>query len=234
MTSSTAPDRPTAPRAGELPDWRRPLVVVAHPDDESFGLGAILASFVEAGAAPSVLCFTHGEASTLHGRPGDLRVLRAQELADAARLLGVASVELLDEPDGGLAALDPDHLADVVRRTAQTLGCDGLLAFDLDGVTGHPDHHAATVAAVAAGTSLGIGVLGWTLPVDVSRSLVAETGAPFVGRTPEQIDLVVKVDRERQLRAVDAHPSQAIPGSVLWRRLELLGNVEHLRWLVVD
>jgi hypothetical protein len=42
------------------------------------------------------------------------------------------------------------------------------------------------------------------------------------------------VHRERQLQAVRAHPSQAVPGSVLWRRLELLGDREHLRWLVAE
>lgn len=234
MTSPTAPARQSVGQAGGLPTWRRPLVVVAHPDDESFGLGAVLTRFVDAGAAPSVLCFTHGEASTLHGRPGDLRVVRAEELQNAARLLGIASVDLLDEPDGGLAGLDPGRLEAVAQRTARTVGADGLLAFDLDGVTGHPDHHAATLAAVAAGTALGLGVLGWTLPTAVSRTLIAETGAPFVGRPPEQIDLVIEVRRERQLQAVRAHPSQAVPGSVLWRRLELLGDREHLRWLVAE
>lgn len=41
------------------------LAVVAHPDDESFDLGAILDTVVAAGGRASVLCFTRGEASTL-------------------------------------------------------------------------------------------------------------------------------------------------------------------------
>jgi hypothetical protein len=40
------------------------------------------------------------------------------------------------------------------------------------------------------------------------------------------------MDRIRQLAAVRCHPSQAVPGSVLWRRLDLLGDTEHLRWLL--
>ncbi|HLI74718.1 MAG TPA: PIG-L family deacetylase, partial [Acidimicrobiales bacterium] len=41
------------------------LAVVAHPDDESFGLGAVLAALVRSGGDVRVLSFTHGEASTL-------------------------------------------------------------------------------------------------------------------------------------------------------------------------
>ena len=39
------------------------------------------------------------------------------------------------------------------------------------------------------------------------------------------------LDRTRQFAAVACHPSQAVPGSLLWRRLELLGDIEYLRWL---
>jgi LmbE family N-acetylglucosaminyl deacetylase len=61
-----------------LPDGiRRVFAVVAHPDDESFGLGGLLALLSDAGVPAAVLCFTHSEVSTLHGRPGDLRTVRA-------------------------------------------------------------------------------------------------------------------------------------------------------------
>ena len=42
----------------------------------------------------------------------------------------------------------------------------------------------------------------------------------------------VTVDRTRQLEAVHCHATQAVPGSVLWRRLELLGDREFVRELV--
>ena len=70
--------------AARLPRWDRVLAVVAHPDDESFGLGAVLAAMVGEGAEVGVLCLTHGEASTLHGVDGDLRAVREGELAEAA------------------------------------------------------------------------------------------------------------------------------------------------------
>jgi LmbE family N-acetylglucosaminyl deacetylase len=232
----TSPARPGSQDAHtistSLPTWQRPLVVVAHPDDESFGLGALITAFVDADATPAVLCFTHGEASTLHGRPGDLRVIRAQELRDAAAALHVDDVRLLDEPDGGLAGIEPGYLTAEVVRSAHRHAADGILTFDLDGVTSHPDHDAATRAAIAAGQVLGLRVLGWTLPTDVAATLRSEFGAPFIGRDHADLDFAVPINRTRQLAAVQAHPSQAVPGSVLWRRLELLGDLEYLRWLV--
>jgi N-acetylglucosamine malate deacetylase 2 len=233
MASPTVPSPRTPSPAGSasLPGWERPLAVVAHPDDESFGLGAVLSAFVDADATPAVLCFTHGEASTLQGRPGDLRTVRAQELRDAARELAIDTVRLLDEPDGGLAGIDRDLLVAEVAAAVRAHAADGLVVFDLGGVTGHPDHDAATRAALAAADVLGLGVLAWTLPDDVTAALNSEFGAGFVGRARDAIDLVLSVDRLRQRAAVAAHPSQAVPGSVLWRRLDLLGNREHLRWL---
>jgi len=69
------------------------------------------------------------------------------------------------------------------------------------------------------------------LPEQVAAALADEGITGFVGRPDSAISLVVEVDRTIQLNAVLDHPSQAVPGSPLWRRLELLGNQEHLRQL---
>ena len=74
--------------AGVPLEWTSVLAVIAHPDDASFGLGAILDAFVFAGVKVEVLCLTHGQAWTLEGAPGDLAALRGAELASAADVLG--------------------------------------------------------------------------------------------------------------------------------------------------
>lgn len=216
---------------GKLPAWSRVLAVVAHPDDESFGLGGVLDAFARAGAEVHVLCLTHGEASTVHGVSGDLARLRAAELAGAAATLGITKAELRGHPDGALAGLPDGTLAREVAAALESASADGLVVFDPDGVTGHPDHAAATAAAIAAAGARDLPVLGWTLPSVVAAQLNRECGTAFVGHGPDEIDLVVEVSRERQRVASLAHASQAVPSSVLWRRLELLGDREHLRWL---
>ncbi len=218
-------------RADALPVWASVLVVVAHPDDESFGLGALLDAFTRAGAGVEVLCLTHGEASTLHGAPGDLASLRGTELAAAADALGVNRAILKDHADGALGDLPVAMLAAEVVAVADSIGAEGFLVFDSAGVTGHPDHMAATAAGLLAAEILNLPVLGWTLPEAVAAQLNDELGASFVGHQDQEIDLRVTVDRARQRLASQAHTSQALPSSVLWRRLELLGNNECVRWL---
>ena len=218
-------------RADALPAWTSVLVVVAHPDDESFGLGALLDAFARAGAGVEVLCLTHGEASTLHGAPGDLASLRGTELAAAAAVLGVTRAMLKDHADGDLGVLPVAMLAAEVVVAADSIGAHGFLVFDTAGVTGHPDHIAATAAGLLAAEMLNLPVLGWTLPEAVAAQLNKELGAGFIGHPDEEIDLQVTIDRARQRLASQAHTSQALPNSVLWRRLELLGTTESLRWL---
>lgn len=215
--------------AEPFPVVRHALVVVAHPDDESFGLGGVLDVLVRGGAEVSVLCFTHGEASTLHGGgTGDLFQVRQAELAAAADALGVGHTRLLSYPDGALATVAVGELVPRVLAVAAEWQPSCLVVFDEDGVTGHRDHAHATAAAVAAGTLLGLPVFGWAIPDGVARALNAEFGTAFTGRPAEEIDWTLRVDRSRQWRAIAAHASQSADNPVLRERLRLLGDTEHL------
>jgi LmbE family N-acetylglucosaminyl deacetylase len=216
---------------GLLPDLGSVVVVCAHPDDESFGPGAILHALAGNGTDLAVLCFTHGEASTLRGVAGDLGVARAAELAAASRRLGVGQVELLGYPDGALAAQPRPRLAGHVARTIAAAGADALLVFDHGGVTGHPDHQAATDAALAAAGAHGVPVVAWAIPAAVAAALNGEFGTGFVGRHPHDCELELEVDRAAQLDAIRCHASQSAHNPVLRRRLELQQGRECLRVL---
>jgi N-acetylglucosamine malate deacetylase 2 len=218
--------------ARRLPAWPSVLAVVAHPDDESFGLGAVIDLLTAAGAEAYVLCYTHGEASTLNETRADLHTAREAELRLAADELGAAGVTLLDYPDGRLSRIPAGELAAHAAAAAHRCAAAGLLAFDDTGITGHPDHRAATAAAVLAARHAGLPVLAWALPGTVAVQLKAETGQDFAGQPPDVIDFCVRVGRTRQRRAALMHASQVSPGAVLWRRLQLQGECEHLRWLV--
>lgn len=222
--------RSSAP-SSSLPDWPRVLAVVAHPDDESFGLGAVVDAFSAAGSQVTVLCLTEGESSTL-GTGINLSKMRRDELAKASRELGVTATTMHHHPDGALNTVCRHVLAGEVIDEVGASHADGLLVFDHSGVTGHPDHAAATAAAVLAAEVLDLPVLAWTLPTSVAEQMNTELGVSmFSGCASEDIDITISVERDHQIAASRAHHTQAVPASPLWRRLELLGDSEHLRWL---
>ena len=216
---------------GRLPSTTSVLAVCAHPDDESFGLGAALSSWADQGTRTSVLCLTHGEASTLGSTDGNLHRVREGELVMAAAELGVDTVRLLEHPDGRLTDEPIDQLSAEVRHAVELVDASLLLVFDDGGITGHSDHVRATEIAIGVASDFGIPVLGWTLPEAVTTPLNDQFETHFVGRPPESIDLVVDFDRTRQHRAIRCHASQSVENPVLWRRLELQGNEEVFRWL---
>ncbi len=139
------------------------VAVVAHPDDESFGCGSLIASAVASGARVTVICATRGEAGERRPDPATdalpLGVVRERELRAAAAVLGVASVELLDLADSGfdgplregaLCAVEVGDLAVEIGNRLDRLAADVVLI--LDGSDGHRDHlhvRAAVEAAVA-------------------------------------------------------------------------------------
>ncbi|PYR00936.1 MAG: hypothetical protein DMF96_01755 [Acidobacteria bacterium] len=85
---------------------RTVLGIFAHPDDESLACGGTLARLADAGARVILLCASHGEAGSISDPAlvpdGNLGAVRARELRDAAAVLGIAEVILLDHPDGDL------------------------------------------------------------------------------------------------------------------------------------
>ena len=218
-------------RVGVPPAWTSVLAVIAHPDDASCGLGAILDAFVFAGAKVEVLCLTHGQAWALEGAPGDLAALRGAELASAADVLGAVRVGMRNFPDGALREACQSRLAAEVVAAADSCHPDGLVVFNALPVTGHLDHVAATSAGLLAAQTLDLPVLGWTLSQTAAARLSQDYGARASGHRDAQIDLRVTVDRARQRLASRSDEGAALPGSPRRRGLELLAETASLRWL---
>lgn len=216
--------------SAELPDWCRVLVVVAHPDDESFELGAVVDAFTAAGSEVNVLCLTEGDAAAGQGAAPSRA--RRDQLAAASRALGVAGATMHHHPDGDLGNVCRHRLAGEVVDEAGEHRAEGLLVIDPGDVTDCRDHGAATAAALLAADVLELPVLAWTIPAQVAAQLNEELGvSAFAGSPPDEIDITVVVDRVHQMQASKAQHRLAVPSSWLWRRMELLGDHEHLRWL---
>ncbi len=142
------------------------LVVVAHPDDETFGCGSIIASAADRGAHVTVACATRGEQGeqTDAVSPGtDLGSVREAELRQAAELLGVVNVELLGFADSGFhgdlpaGSLCSTPLEVVAARVSELLvRHEPSVVLVLDGSDGHRDHvHLRTAVCDAVGAIAG-------------------------------------------------------------------------------
>jgi LmbE family N-acetylglucosaminyl deacetylase len=145
------------------------LAVLAHPDDETFGMGGTLALYARRGVSVHLICATRGEVGEVephflenYQSIGDLR---EDELRCAAEKLGLDSVHFLDYRDSGmkgspdnehpqsLAAAPIDEVAVKVTEHIRRLRPQVVLTFDPIGGYRHPDHiaiHDATVRAFDA------------------------------------------------------------------------------------
>jgi len=74
------------------------LVLCAHPDDETLGLGGTLSLKSKNGNQIYVLFFTDGESSRNKTTKDDI-ILRQKQAEDACKLLGIKKVKFLDYPD---------------------------------------------------------------------------------------------------------------------------------------
>jgi LmbE family N-acetylglucosaminyl deacetylase len=201
--------------------------VVAHPDDETFGLGALLAQLAGEGRDVRLLCVTRGEASTLGDADG-LGDVRRRELFDAAGALGVADVTLLDLPDGSLAEL-PDPELDRPIETWLTTDVAALVVFEPQGVTAHPDHCAVSRAAERVADRRGKLVVEWGINPAAAAELQERHGLTFesIGDGPDVYDL--RVDRTAQLEAIQHHASQLDGDPIVCQMLALHGDIERVR-----
>lgn len=145
------------------------LAVLAHPDDESFGMGGTLAFYASSGADVYLVCATRGEVGIVapemmqgYASKGELR---EAELRCAAEELGIHDVFFLDYRDSGMAGTDdnnhPNALAaqpleqvtEKVVHYIRKLKPNVVVTFDPVGGYHHPDHiaiHNATVKAFEA------------------------------------------------------------------------------------
>ena len=202
----------------------RLLFIYAHPDDESFGVAGVTRMYADEGAHIALVTATRGDA----GRAGeppicsreDLPARRESELLEAARILGIGDVNVLDYFDKHLAEapsgkIRRELVASIRRHRPQI-----VITFDPDGANLHPDHVAIsrfTIDAVTAaadprwysdaGEAHGVQRLLWTSPVmpwdaPNSADLAKEPGVDFV------ID--ISAHSEAKAAALRAHRTQHV------------------------
>lgn len=239
----------------------RLLVIVAHPDDETFGCGSLLLHAAAQGIATFVCCATRGEAG--EPAPGSgitqqqLPVVRERELREAATFLGVADVELLDYRDSGMngpaptgGLVDAPIEAVAIELAAVIDRIQPQVVVTLDASDGHRDHahvRDATLAAVESASWRASRVYLHGL----SRSLLRQWADHMRAERPDSpyldidaaglgtpdasvttvIDVAAHLDQRRA--AIAIHASQVSPYASLPHDLErAFLATDHLRRVV--
>ena len=170
---------------------RQPVVlaIFAHPDDESLACGGTLARLSDAGVRVVLMCGSRGEWGSVSDPAlvpdGDLGVVRTRELNDAAAVLGIADVIVMDHPDGDLRWADVPEFHEDIVSAIRTYQPDAVITFAEDGLYWHLDHvgvHERTYTAVLSFGAAAPPLYYVTMPGSMMREVVeaahAKGGAP--------------------------------------------------------
>jgi len=199
----------------------RLLAVLAHPDDETFGIGGTLALYAQMGVEVFLLCATRGEAGDmlpelLEGF-GSIAERRESELRCAAKVLGIKEVYFLDYRDSGMPGSNDNfheralamapvvEVAGKVVTLIRTIRPQVVITNDPIGGYKHPDHiaiHNATVKAfhLASNSEFQDGSLPFqpqklyfhTLPKGILRKAVRLL--KFLGKDPHHFGRNADID----------------------------------------
>jgi LmbE family N-acetylglucosaminyl deacetylase len=213
------------------------VLLLAHPDDETFFAAGAIAQAVANHVRVGLLCGTRGE----RGATADLCAIeqlphvREQELRDAAGILGIGELEILPFEDQKLAEAPTAEVRFAIVRLLRRLRPEVVFTFDPDGANQHPDHMA--IARFAADGIAAAADPRWHpelgQPHTVSRVLWPSTVRVWeLGQVPDLagvpgIDYRIDIRPHRDLKeaALRAHRTQ-------WPGLSrlFLGNPTALDW----
>ena len=199
--------------------------IFAHPDDETFCVGATVAKYADLGITTDLYCATDGDAGKNSGVPvssrEELAAIRRNETRAACNILGIASIEFAGYGDGKLKELDPivliGSIVSFIRRHKPMI----ILTFGPEGApTGHRDHQAISRAATAA---FFLAELRTAFPEQIEQGLTPHRASrlfyhawQFPHKNPslklESVPPTAKIDvracRQRKLDAFMAHATQ--------------------------
>lgn len=145
-----------------MTDTLRLLLVFAHPDDESMGMGGTLAKYAAEGVETYLVCASRGEKGWCgpqeeYPGPDILAEIRTGELENSVRELGLNALYFLDYIDGEVDQTDPAEAIGKIVVHIRRVMPQVVVTFPPDGNYGHPDHiavgqftHAAVLCAADA------------------------------------------------------------------------------------
>ena len=195
------------------------LVLTAHPDDESFLAAGTIYANSQAGGKAFLVCATLGEKGQSHlEEPMDeqhLKQVRRHELEQAAQIVGVNNLKILDFPDGQVEENKQAILSEV-EKLWEEINPEVIVSFGPDGITGHKDHIAISDVAKKLAEKHKATLAMCTIAKDVAdvasewlksrRKTIGHYSEDECKMQPE--NLTISINTEIKLKAVRCHKSQ--------------------------
>jgi len=217
IAAITRPDTAPAFSPDPLPGAVHVLAVTARPGQESADLGGSLYAFRRSGASLSLLCLTLGETVAQSSGFTRLEAERPWEIQMAASILGIRQLSVASYRDGRLHRYRASELAGRIRHAITKYSADLVLVVAPE--TGDIGDAAVARAATAAALQAGVPLAARTRP-GVSGAWTVDLGAE------------AEVARAIQKSAAAAHATQSEALPEMISRVDRLGSMETLRWLV--
>ena len=169
------------------------LVIAPHPDDETIGCGGALCLHAKRGDRVVVAFLTSGELGLKHLPREKAWTIREKEANAATKILGVARIYFLRQPDWMLG----DHIKTAARALRPVLLVEKpQLIYVPHKAEGHPDHQAALPL-------LKLALKTWRAPAPELRAY--EVWTPLA--TNDNVANITPM-MARKLRALRAYRSQ--------------------------
>lgn len=189
---------------------KRMLVILAHPDDESFAVGGTLAKYANEGVEVVLLCATRGQAGIAGMKPEEAGFIREQELRQAAKHLGI-EVYFLDYQDGALSTVNSADLLEYIACWIYTVEPQVILTFGPDGVSGHPDHVTVSKIITQAVEKFFPNVCLLYIAPSEATALGCGVTATISGKEDKIIPVDISDYKIQKIRAIQSHNSQHPP-----------------------
>jgi LmbE family N-acetylglucosaminyl deacetylase len=193
----------------------RVLVVAAHPDDEALGCGGTIARHVRVGDEVSATFMTDGVGARVATDPGEalerMAEGRSRSLAakQAARILGVASVDWIDLPDNQMDSVPLLAVVKVVAHAVSALQPD--IIYTHHGGDLNIDHritHQAVMTACRPMPGSSVKAI-YAFEVPSSTEWAPESMQPF--RPNHFVDISATLDAKLDALAAYEEEMRAFP-----------------------
>ncbi len=193
--------------------------VWAHPDDETFMIGGLLA--LAAANGQSVVCVTatkgeQGVQDEQRWPHESLADTRAHELDEALKTLGIHNHHWLGYKDGCCCDASDDDAVTQLMALIDQHRPDTIITFAPDGLTGHDDHVAVSAWAHRAAQT------HQTKPRVLCAVHTQEVYDAALGSLHERFDIYFNIDMPKLVAKHDCDLLLELPDNMLQKKLAAL------------